>query len=87
MATRAKLSGKDIWRQYPQRMLQARATSELCDLLFPDASLGLANHRGPRATAGSSPKIGEIVDAATGELTTGHDARARASLSSPHRAA
>jgi hypothetical protein len=41
MAKRAKLSGKDIWQQYPQRMLQARATSELCDLLFPDASLGL----------------------------------------------
>lgn len=41
MAKRAKLAGKDIWQQYPQRMLQARATSELCDLLFPDASLGL----------------------------------------------
>jgi alpha-D-ribose 1-methylphosphonate 5-triphosphate synthase subunit PhnG len=41
MAKRAKLAGKDVWQQYPQRMLQARATSELCDLIFPDASLGL----------------------------------------------
>ena len=42
MAKRAKLSGKDTWQAYPQRMLQARASGELCDLLFPDASLGLA---------------------------------------------
>lgn len=41
-AKRAKLDGKDVWKQYPQRMLQARATGELCDLLFPDATLGLA---------------------------------------------
>lgn len=40
-AKRAKLDGKDVWKQYPQRMLQARATGELCDLLFPDATLGL----------------------------------------------
>ena len=40
-ARRAKLAAKEVWQQYPQRMLQARATSELCDLLFPDATLGL----------------------------------------------
>src|SRR5260221_2893386 len=40
-APRAKLHGKDVWKQYPQRMLQARATSELCDLLFPASTLGL----------------------------------------------
>lgn len=42
MAKRAKLATKDIWQAYPQRMLQARASGELCDILFPDASLGLA---------------------------------------------
>lgn len=41
MAKRAKIASKDVWQQYPQRMLQARATSELCDLMSPDASLGL----------------------------------------------
>lgn len=40
-ARKARLDGKDVWKQYPQRMLQARATGELCDLLFPDATLGL----------------------------------------------
>ena len=41
-AKNAKLAGKDNWRNYPRRMLQARATGELCDLIFPDASAGLA---------------------------------------------
>lgn len=41
-AKRAKLAGKDVWQQHPRRLLQARATGELCDLLFPDTSLGLA---------------------------------------------
>jgi hypothetical protein len=41
-AKNAKLAGKDNWRNYPRRMLQARATGELVDLIFPDASAGLA---------------------------------------------
>ena len=40
-AKRAKLLGKDVWQQHPRRMLEARATGELCDLKFPDCTWGL----------------------------------------------
>lgn len=40
-AKRAKLAGKEVWQQHPRRMLQARASGELCDLKFPDCSWGL----------------------------------------------
>jgi len=71
MAKRAKLAAKDIWQAYPQRMLQARASGELCDLLFPDASLGLATTEVLEDGGIVALESGELVDAATGELTTG----------------
>lgn len=41
-AQRIGVSSKDVWKKYPRQMLSARATSELCRLLFPDALGGIS---------------------------------------------
>jgi len=40
-AKRAKLDGKDNWRNYPRAMLRARATTELARMAYPEAFAGL----------------------------------------------
>lgn len=40
MAQNAGLAGKQVWKQYPQSMLRARAITELCRSLFSDCFLG-----------------------------------------------
>jgi hypothetical protein len=41
-AQRIGVANKATWKQYPRQMLAARATSELCRLLFPDALGGIS---------------------------------------------
>lgn len=41
-AQRIGVAGKQTWKSYPRQMLAARATSELCRLMFPDALGGIS---------------------------------------------
>jgi hypothetical protein len=41
-AQRIGVANKDTWKKYPRQMLTARATSELCRIVFPDALGGIS---------------------------------------------
>jgi hypothetical protein len=70
MAERAGLLGKNNWKKHPRQMLEARATAELCRLIFADITHGLPSveemedgglydespaEPGPAPSSGSSP--------------------------------
>jgi hypothetical protein len=40
-ATKANLTGKSVWKQYPSAMLRARAITEVCRMGAPDALYGV----------------------------------------------
>ncbi len=70
MAQRAGLVGKGPWQQYPAAMLRARASAELCRLVWPDVVGGLytpdemGDARDVRAEAPAVPVVAEeVVDA------------------------
>jgi hypothetical protein len=69
-AQRIGVSGRDTWKKYPRQMLSARATSELCRLLFPDALGGISytpEELGDDETTGQTKTAVRRSKARTGE--------------------
>lgn len=60
-ARRAGLTGKDSWKKYPRSMLLARATSELCRLLFPDVLSSVSYTMEELDGEENPPKIAEPI--------------------------
>lgn len=69
-ADRAGLAGKGPWRQYPDAMLLARATSALCRALFADVISGIGSYTpeelghdsGPPAAIEAAPEMVDVVE-------------------------
>lgn len=60
-AQRANLDKKDIWKAYPQRMMEARSISACVRLACPEVLLGLAHTPEELGDDGKAEFVGEII--------------------------
>ncbi len=59
------------WAKWPRRMLQARASGELADIVFPDAVMGMPSVEEAIDERESAPRVGEMQ----GEIVTAAEAK------------
>lgn len=69
-AVRARLTGKDVWKGYPQFMLWARAVSGLCRMAFPDVLAGVS-YIPEELGAEVDPETGQVIEVTASSYRTG----------------
>jgi hypothetical protein len=77
-AKRAGLSGKQNWQKYPRAMLLARATSELCRLMFADVLGGISYSVEELEDGGDIPPAEQPAETVPARATVKRRARSRA---------
>lgn len=74
-AIKAKLTGKDVWRQYPRQMLRARCISEAVRSLYPGVAVGIYT---PEEVQDFTPETEKEVIKTIGSLSKDAEALERA---------